>query len=188
MSLSLLNETDEQKLRLNLKDLTSRRTAFAEVVRLYSQPLYSQIRRLVLNHTDANDILQEVFLKAWKALDSYRGEAKIYTWLYQIAYHESLTFLRTQQRRGLYKVEVTEENQTLFDNLIADPYFDEDEIEILFQKAIAKLPPKQKQVFLLRYYDELPYSEIALLMKSSEGSLKASFHHALKKIEKELTQ
>lgn len=186
MSSLPLSDAQDKALVIRLKDKAQRREAFSELVSLYAKPLYAQIRRLVLTHADTNDVLQEVLLKAWDGLDNYRGDSKIYTWLYRIAYHESLNHLRRLQRKRQYEVDINDGNEYLIENLIANPYFDGDELEANFQKAIAKLPPKQKQVFLLRYYDELQYSQIAEITGTSEGALKASYHHALKKIEKEL--
>lgn len=141
---------------------------------------------MLLNHSDTADVLQEVFIKTWKGLEGYRGESKLYTWLYRIAYHEALNFLRKKQRKQRHEVEITDDNQYLFDTLLADPYFDAEEAEVNFQKAIASLPPKQKQVFLLRYFDEMPYTQISELTGTSEGALKASYFHAVRKIKKEL--
>lgn len=177
---------DDVRLIKRLKSKATRKEAFGELVELYSKPLYNQIRRLVLNHSDTADVLQEVFVKAWKGLDGYRGDSKLFTWLYRIAHHEALSFLRKKQKKQLHEVEITDENQYLLDRLLADPYFDGDQLEVKFQQAIAHLPPKQRQVFLLRYYDEMPYNEISELTKTSEGSLKASFFHAMKKLKKEL--
>lgn len=176
---------DDQLTSLLLNPRT-RKEAFAQIVSTYSEQLYKQIRRIVLNHSDADDVLQEVFIKAWKGIDAFRGEAKIYTWLYRIAYFEAITYLRSHKRKQQNNVELTEETQHILDNMVADPYFDGDEVEIQFQKAIAELPPKQHQVFLLRYYDELPYQQISEMTGTSEGALKASYHHAVKYIKKKL--
>lgn len=170
-----------------LRDPSTREKAFVDLVQRYSKPLYSQIRRLVLNHSDCDNLLQEVFIKAWKGIASFRGDSKLYTWLYRIAYHEALDHLRWKQQRREHEVEIGEENSFLIERLVADPYFDPDEAELKLQKAIAHLPPKQRQVFLLRFYDELPYSEIRSLTGTSEGALKSSYHHAIQKIKAELT-
>lgn len=165
-----------------LREPSSRRTAFARLVQQYSRPLYWQIRRIVVNHDIADELVQETFLKAWRGLDAFRGESKIYTWLYRIAVFEALNYAGKAKKRSENMVEITEENSYLIESVAGDPYFDGDAAEALFQKAIATLPPKQKQVFLLRYYDEKSYAEIAELTGTSEGALKASYHHAVAKI------
>lgn len=173
---------EEQDLIAAFREPSKRRTAFATLVRQYSRPLYWQIRRIVINHSIADELVQETFLKAWRGLDTFRGESKIYTWLYRIAVFEALNYAGKAKKRSENVVEITEENRYLVENVSGDPYFDGDAAEVLFQKAIATLPPKQKQVFLLRYYEEKNYSEIAELTGTSEGALKASYHHAVAKI------
>lgn len=173
---------EEQDLIAAFREPSKRRTAFATLVRQYSRPLYWQIRRIVINHSIADELVQETFLKAWRGLDAFRGESKIYTWLYRIAVFEALNYAGKAKKRSENVVEITEENRYLVENVSSDPYFDGDAAEVLFQKAIATLPPKQKQVFLLRYYEEKNYSEIAELTGTSEGALKASYHHAVAKI------
>ncbi len=173
---------EEQDLIAALREPSKCRTAFATLVRQYSRPLYWQIRRIVINHSIADELVQETFLKAWRGLDTFRGESKIYTWLYRIAVFEALNYTGKAKKRSENVVEITEENRYLVENVSGDPYFDGDAAEVLFQKAIATLPPKQKQVFLLRYYEEKSYSDIAELTGTSEGALKASYHHAVAKI------
>ena len=158
----------------------TRRAAFEELVRKYSVQLYQQIRRIVQYHDDADDVLQNTFLKAWTALDNFRGDAQVTTWLYRIAMNESMTFLQKQRNN----VSLDDEEGLAARSLESDPYFDGDEIETQLQEAIAQLPEKQRIVFNLRYYDEMPYEEMSKVLDTSVGALKASYHFALKKLQK----
>ena len=173
---------DEEKVVQLLSDPQTIREGFEWIVKEYSQPLYWQIRRMVLVHEDADDVLQNTFIKAWNYIDSFRGEAKLSTWLYRIAYNESMTFLNTLKNQ-MRKVKIDDPDNFLMDKLESDPYFSGDKIQVHLQKAISLLPEKQKEVFLLRYYEEIPYEEISELTGTSVGGLKASYHHAVKKIE-----
>lgn len=155
------------------------RTAFADIVNQYSKPLYWKIRRIVINHEDANDILQNVFIKAWNNLDDFRNKSKVSTWLYRIAINESLDFIRKQKTALTLD---SETDGTIANRLMADEYFDGDETMAQLQQVIASLPEVQRVVFNLRYYDEMKYSEISKLLNTSEGALKASYHIAVKKI------
>lgn len=170
--------TDERELYAQLKDPKRQRAAFGIIVRQYSEQLYWQIRRIVLTHEDANDVLQNTFLKAWNRLDSFQGESKISTWLSRIAINESLDFLR----RNNHTTVSTEDDASLSNTLLADPYFDGTEVEAMLQEAIATLPDMQRTVFVLRYFEEMKYSEISQQLNTSEGALKASYHIAVKKI------
>ena len=178
------NSDAEQDLVNRLQDPLQKRVAFGELVDFYAEKLYAQIRHMLINHEDTNDVLQEVLLKIWNGIEDFRGEAKLFTWMYRIAYYESLSFLKTKRRKQRHFTELTEDNQYLIEQLSEDPYFDGDELEIKLRLAIDELPPKQQQVFLLRHYEELSYTKIAELTGTSEGALKASFHHAVKKIKK----
>lgn len=184
MKKSIENPHFDAQFLERVQNPQTKKKAFAELVAAFSQPLYWQIRRMVLNHDIANEIVQETFLKAWRAIDSFRADAKIYTWLYRIAINESLNYIDKQKRLREHTIEIDDDNRYLVENVMGDPYFDGDAAELLFQNAINTLPPKQKQVFLLRYYDELPYADIAELTGVSEGSLKASYHHAVAKVKK----
>ena len=172
--------TDDRELYAQLKDPKRQRAAFGLIVRQYSEQLYWQILRFVLTHEDANDVMQNTFLKAWNSLDSFQGESKILTWLSRIAINESLDFVRRQKNMTL--VSTDDEETTVANTLMADDYFDGDETEAQLQEAIAGLPEVQRTVFTLRYYDEMKYSEMSKLLNTSEGSLKASYHIAVKKI------
>ena len=153
---------------------------FEQIVRENSEPLYWQIRRMVTSHEDANDVLQNTFLKAWKCIDDFHGDSTVFTWLSRIAINESVDFMRHNK----HYADPTEDVMTLADSLLADPYFDGSETEALFQEAVASLPEVQRTVFTLHYFDEMKFSEISKLLNTSEGSLKASYHIAVKKIYK----
>ncbi len=175
-----MDHVDESLLLMQLKDPKTRRRAFESVVRQYSEQLYWQVRRIVLTHDDANDVLQNAFLKAWQALESFHGDSKLLTWLSRIAINESLDFMRRQ--KNIVAVSSDDTDFGVANQLMADDYFDGDETEAQLQEAIASLPDVQRTVFQLRYYDEMKYSEISRLLDTSEGALKASYHIAVKKI------
>ena len=166
--------TDREILKIYREG--GREQAFRLLVQTYKERLYWHIRRMVLDHDDADDCLQNTFLKAWRSLDNFRGDAQLYTWLYRIATNETLSFLSRQQTRGEYA------GLDAADRLPSDAWFDGDEVQTALHQAIAKLPPKQKAVFLLRYFEEMPYEKIAQVLETSEGALKASYHHAYEKV------
>ena len=151
--------------------------AFGLIVNQYSEPLYWKIRRIVLDHEDANDVLQNTFLKAWNNIGEFRNQSKISTWLYRIAINESLDFVRRQKNKLSTDAELSVANK-----LMADEYFDGDQTQALLQEAIALLPDVQRTVFTMKYFDEMKYSEISAILGTSEGALKASYHIAVKKI------
>jgi RNA polymerase sigma factor (sigma-70 family) len=155
--------------------------AFSLIVKKYQEKIYWHVRRLVLVHEDSSDIVQDVFVKAWQAFASFRSDSAIYTWLYRIASNEAISFLNKKKRRFLISFNDVEFalSQTLED----DSFFQGDEVQKKLQKAILTLPPKQRAVFNLRYYDEMKYEEMAKILGKSEGALKANYHHAAKKIE-----
>ena len=165
--------------RLNDKNAEMSRERFSDIVNQYSEPLYWKIRHIVLNHEHANDVLQNVFVKAWNNINEFRNDSKISTWLYRIAINESLDFIRKQKN----SLSVHSDNDyELADRLMADEYFDGDRMTALLQQAVATLPEVQRVVFNLRYYDEMKYSEMSKVLDTSEGALKASYHIAVKKI------
>lgn len=166
--------TDSEILQLYRRG--ERDKAFRALVASYKERLYWHIRRMVLDHDDTDDCLQNTFVKVWQSLDRFRGDAQLFTWLYRIATNESLTFLSRQQTRGGHlELEAA-------CRLSTDPWFDGDQLQLALHRSIAKLPPKQKAVFNLRYFDEMPYEKIAQVLETSEGSLKASYHHAYEKV------
>ena len=164
----------------------SREKGFTALVTKYQQPLYWHIRRMVINHADADDVLQNVFLKVWKGLANFREESNLYTWLYRIATNESLSFIEREKRRGLVNIDEEVVGTSAQQQIKADSHFDEKKLEWKLQLAIQQLPEKQRVVFNLRYYDEMPYEEMSKVLETSEGALKASYHHAVKKIEEYL--
>ncbi|MFO7978260.1 MAG: sigma-70 family RNA polymerase sigma factor [Bacteroidales bacterium] len=155
--------------------------SFNLIVRKYQQPLYWHIRRLVIVHEDTDDILQDVFVKAWNALGKFRGDSGLYTWLYRIATNEALSFLKKKKNR--FFLPLVDVENYLNNRLEADPWMDPDAIEKKITQAILSLPEKQRVVFNMRYFDEMKYEDMSKILDTSEGALKASYHHAVKKIE-----
>ncbi|GAA3516290.1 sigma-70 family RNA polymerase sigma factor [Aquimarina addita] len=176
-----LNTEDEKKLLIALQNDVNINAAFTELVTLYKERLYWHIRNMVKNHNDADDVLQNVFIKVYKNIQKFKGESKLYSWMYRIATNESITFLNKRAKK--FNISNEELKQQLIDNLESDVYFEGDEIQLKLQKAIATLPPKQQQVFNMKYFQELKYQEISEILETSEGALKASYHLASKKIE-----
>ena len=177
---------DETELIKQLKNEKTAHKAFETLLMMYSEPVYWQIRRMVLNHDDANDIVQNVFIKAWTNLHNFRGEAKLSTWLFKIAVNESINFINKEKHKIQGVGDESEEN-LLLGNLVADTYFDGDDLQLELQKAISKLPEKQRLVFNMRYYEEMKYEDMSEILGTSVGALKASYHHAVKKITDYLT-
>jgi RNA polymerase sigma-70 factor (ECF subfamily) len=166
---------------LHSGDPAGQRKAFEQIVHYYSEKLYWQIRKMVLSHEDANDLLQNTFIKAWMSIDLFRGDAKLSTWLYKIAVNESITFLNRQRAHA--HISIDDGDSFLADKLETDDYFDGDAAQLKLQKAILTLPEKQRLVFTMRYFDEMPYDEMSKILDTSVGALKASYHHASKKVE-----
>lgn len=157
------------------------RSAFNEVICRYSEPLYWQIRRMVESHDDANDILQNTFIKAWTSIEGFRGDAKLSTWLYKIALNESITFLARERKR--LSISLDDEESHLVNLIESDEYVDGDALALKLRKAIASLPEKQRIVFNMKYFDEMKYEQMSEILGTSVGALKASYHLAVKKIE-----
>ena len=176
--------TDEEILK-QFRNPPTKEKAFTMLVQKYQEKLYWHIRRIVSVHDDADDVLQNVFIKIWKNLEKFKENSKLYTWLYRIATNESLTFINKRKRRSATALET--EDYNLGAMLSSDPYFDGDEIQIKLEEAIATLPEKQMLVFKMRYYEALKYDDMSEILGTSVGALKASYHHAVKKIEKYLT-
>ena len=169
-----------------LKNPATKRIAFHLLVKTYQEKLYWHVRKMVMDHDDADDVLQNIFVKIWNNIDSFREESSLYTWLFRIATNESLTFIAQQKRRNIFSG--SSENDYLIENLRTDEYFDGCEIQRKLQEAILKLPDKQRLVFNMKYFDEMKYTEMAEILDTSVGALKASYHHAVKKIEEELKE
>lgn len=181
-----MNPYNEQEVLKLLQDESTQRKGFEMIVAKYSEQLYWQIRRMVLSHDDANDLLQNAFVKAWMNIDYFRAEAKLSTWLYRIALNECITFLNKQ--RAANTVSIDDPEAVLVQKLESDPYFSGDDAQLLLQKALLALPEKQRMVFNLKYFQEMKYEEMSEIFGTSVGALKASYHHAVKKIEKFLEE
>jgi RNA polymerase sigma-70 factor (ECF subfamily) len=181
-----MNPYNEQEVLILLQNENTQKSGFEMVVRQYSEQLYWQIRRMVFLHDDANDILQNTFIKAWLNINYFRGEAKLSTWLYRIAFNECLTFLSKQN--VMNAVSMDDPAVSMVQKLEGDSYFSGDKIQQLLQKALLSLPEKQRMVFNLKYYQEMKYEDMSHIFGTSVGALKASYHHAVKKIEKFLEE
>lgn len=171
---------DEKELVKQLQNPKTASQAFGVLLNTYSQPVYWQIRKMVMSHDDANDLVQNVFLKAWNNLHNFRGDAKLSTWLYKIAINESINFVNKEKQR----LQLTEDadESFLLNNIESDSFFDGDALQKELLEAVAKLPEKQRIVFNMRYFDELKYEEISEILGTSVGALKANYHHAVKKL------
>ncbi len=175
-----MQATDTEILQL-FSQPEKREEAFRYVLRQFQKPIYYYIRRMVLDHDDADDVTQTTFIKAWRALENFRGDSKLSTWLHKIAYNESITFINSKKRIG--KVALENVEYELTPHLQQDELYTGDEIQMKLQTALATLPQKQKAVFIMKYYEEKKYEEISAITGTSVGALKASFHHAVNKIE-----
>jgi RNA polymerase sigma-70 factor (ECF subfamily) len=176
----MLNVSENELVGM-LQTETTRNKAFSILVKTYGEQLYWLIRKIVLSHEDANDVLQNTFLKVWTNLDSFRGESKLITWLYRIATNESITYLN--KLRSQNNIPIDDSDKYLSSKLESDVYFDGDEAQMKLQKAVLSLPEKQRLVFNMKYFEEMKYEEISDVLDTSVGALKASYHHAVKKIE-----
>jgi RNA polymerase sigma-70 factor (ECF subfamily) len=177
------NEEDILEL---LRNPNTQKEGFAYIVEEYSERLYWQIRKMVYSHDDANDILQDVFIKAWLNIEKFRGDAKLSTWLYKIAINESITFINRSKAK--LNLSIDDDDSFLINKLEGDEYFDGDSAQLLLQKAVASLPEKQRLVFQMKYFNEIKYDDMSDILGTSVGALKASYHHAVKKVEKFLKE
>jgi RNA polymerase sigma-70 factor (ECF subfamily) len=177
--------SDKELLRLFRKAET-RDHAFNLIVRKYQERLYWHIRKLIIDHNDTDDTLQNTFIKVWTGLDHFREDSGLFTWLYRIATNEALSFLNSKKRRFL--LPLIDVEKQLSNTLENDEYFNGDELQLKLQKALLTLPEKQRLVFNMKYFDEMKYEEMAEILETSVGALKASFHHAVKKIEKYISE
>ncbi|HEY0679167.1 MAG TPA: sigma-70 family RNA polymerase sigma factor [Chitinophagaceae bacterium] len=173
--------TQDSELLQSFRDPATKEQAFTALIKKYQEKLYWHVRRMVVEHEDANDVLQNVFIRVWNGLGNFREDSQLYTWLYRIATNECLTFIEQQKKKA--SVSLSEVESGLSNKIKADKYFDPAKLEWKLQLAIQQLPEKQRVVFNLRYYDEMPYEEMSRVLETSEGALKASYHHAVKKIE-----
>ncbi len=173
--------TDEVLFINQLQDASSKELAFKTLVNQYKERLYWHIRKIVYLHDDADDVLQNTFIKVYKNIDSFKGNSKLYSWLYRIATNEAISFVSKKAKEQ--NLDITDYQQQITSNLSSDYWFDGDEIQLILQKAIATLPQQQQLVFNMKYFDEMKYNDISEILNVSVGSLKASYHHAVKKIE-----
>lgn len=176
----------EEKLVQQLQDPESRNEAFRELLNTYQERLYWQIRNILKNHEDTDDVLQNTFIKIFRNIEKFKGDSQLFSWMYRIATNEAITFLNNRAKKQ--NISSEELQQQIVNNLESDVYFEGDEIQLKLQKAVASLPEKQQQVFNMKYFQELKYKEISDILGTSEGALKASYHHATKKIEEFLKQ
>lgn len=176
-----LAQSSDTELLVLFRDPSTKEKAFTAIIKKYQEKLYWHIRRMVVGHDDADDVLQNVFIRVWKGLENFREDSQLYTWLYRIATNESLSYLEQQKKRT--SVSLGDEDGGLENKIKADEHFDSNKLEWKLQLAIQQLPEKQRLVFNLRYYDEMPYEQMSKVLETSEGALKASYHHAVKKIE-----
>lgn len=181
-----MTDGQDKDILKRFRDPSSRNLAFSELVNRYQERLYWHIRRIVIDHDDADDVLQNTFVKAFKNLDQFREDSQLYTWLYRIATNESISFLKSK-RRNIF-VSLDDVSHALSSKLEADPQLSGDAIQLKLQKAILTLPTKQRTVFNLKYFDEMKYEDMAEVTGTSVGALKASYHHAVKKIEAYMKQ
>jgi len=176
-----LTGQEDAELLIQFRNPQTKESAFTAIIKKYQEKLYWHVRRMVVDHEDANDVLQNAFIRIWNGLENFKEESQLYTWLYRIATNESLTFLEGQKKRSA--VSLSDVESGLSNKIKADKHFDPNKLEWKLQLAIQQLPEKQRLVFGLRYYDEMPYEEMSRVLDTSEGALKASYHHAVKKIE-----
>jgi RNA polymerase sigma-70 factor (ECF subfamily) len=176
-----LTSISDNELLVQFRSPDTKERAYTAIIKKYQEKLYWHIRRMVVDHDDANDVLQNVLIRVWKGLESFREDSQLYTWLYRIATNECLTFLDQQKKKAT--VSLSDVESGLSNKIRAEQNFDANRLEWKLQLAIQQLPEKQRVVFSLRYYDEMPYEEMSKVLETSEGALKASYHHAVKKIE-----
>ena len=177
---------EESVLIEQLKNAQTQDIAFRQLMSLYKERLYWHIRKIVISHDDADDVLQNTFIKIYRNISKFNAESKLYSWMYRIATNESITFIN--KRAKAQNVDISEMQYKLAESLEADVHYDGDEMQLKLQKAIAQLPQKQQIVFNMKYFDDMKYQEISEILETSVGALKASYHHAVKKIEHILTQ
>ena len=174
-------QIDDKELLAQFRQPETKEKAFTAIIKKYQEKIYWHIRRMVVDHDDANDVMQNMFIKVWNGLGNFREDSQLYTWFYRIATNECLSFLDQQKRKSA--VSLSDVETGLSNKIVAEKNFDANRLEWKLQLAIQQLPEKQRIVFNLRYYDEMPYEEMSRVLETSEGALKASYHHAVKKIE-----
>jgi len=177
---------DEQEFIQQLLNPKTQNAAFEKLLSTYQRPLYNHIRNMVLDHDDANDVLQNTFVKIFRHIGGFKGDSKLFSWMYRIATNEALSFINQRARRG--GISNLEQQAKLVDNLQTDTWFDGDDLQLKLQKAVSLLPEKQQLVFKMKYFEEMKYEDMSEILGTSVGALKASFHHAVKKIEHYMTE
>lgn len=176
-----MQEYSDKELLVMFREESSKNFAFNLIIKKYQKKLYSIIRRMIISHDDTDDVLQNTFIKMWHHLDNFKEDSQLYTWLYRIATNESLTFLK--KKRTKFFIPMVDVEYKLSQSLESDQYFKGDEIQLRLQKAILKLPEKQRLVFNMKYFEEMKYEDMSEILGTSVGALKASYHIAVKKIE-----
>lgn len=174
----------DQEILFRFRQAATKEAGFTALVEKYQQRIYWQVRRLVVSHEDANDVVQNIFIRVWNGLERFREDSQLFTWLYRVATNECLSFLEQQKRKPA--AHSLDQEEGLADRVKGEEHFDAQKLEWKLQLAIQRLPEKQRIVFMLRYYDEMPYEEMSKVLATSEGALKASYHHAAKKVEEYL--
>lgn len=177
---------EDQELLVLIGSSRTRDEGFRKLMTKYQERIYWHVRKMVLDHDDTDDVVQNTFIKVYRGIGSFRGDAKLYTWLYRIASNEAISFLKKKKRKETDSMD--EGDFSVADQLRADPYFDGSEAQLQLQAAVAGLPEKQKLVFTMKYYDEMTYQQISEVLETSVGGLKASFHHAVQKVKKHLSE
>jgi RNA polymerase sigma-70 factor (ECF subfamily) len=177
-------KNNDKELLSLFREENTRHHAFNIIIRKYQERLYWHVRRIVISHDDADDVIQNTFIRVWNSLEKFHGASKLYTWLYRIATNEALSFLKQHRKKLIIPIDTVE--NILENSLESDSFFNGDEIQMKLQKAILSLPEKQRLVFNMKYFDVMKYEEMAKILNTSVGALKASYHHAVKKIEKKL--
>ena len=177
---------EEQEFIERLRNPATQNAAFEQLLSEYQRPLYNHIRGIVLDHDDAHDVLQNTFIKIFKHIDGFKGESKLFSWMYRIATNEALSFISARAKRG--GLTNLEHQAKMVENLKTDSWFDGDEIQLKLQQAVSKLPEKQQLVFKMKYFEDMKYEDMSEILGTSVGALKASFHHAVKKIEYYMTE
>ena len=175
------NQVEDAEILEKFQDEKTRNEAFNLLLKKYQQKIYWHIRRMVINHDDADDLVQDVFIKIWKSLANFRSDAQLYTWMYRIATNECITFINRKKLKN--NISLDDVAHELAESLTDSSYFDGDKAQLKLQKALLTLPEKQKLVFNMKYYDEMKYEEMSEVLGTSVGALKSSFHLAVKKIE-----
>lgn len=179
------DKIDDIQLLTDFGRAESREKAFNQLVRKYQQRVYLLVRKMVIDHDDADDVVQEIFIKVWKNLDRFEGDSQLFTWIYRIATNECLRFLERKKKKKFW-ISINNASTELAAKLDSSPHISGDEVQKKLQKALLRLPDKQRMVFNLKYFEELKYEEMAEVTSTSVGALKASYHHAVKKIEEDL--